>query len=344
MGRRDKSYSKDLHQQAYDKLTSMQHFGESKKEAKADGTEKDKIFSFSTYQTYWKHTKYFIKWVQDKYPECTTLKSAKKHVNEWLQERVDTVDKNGNPLSAWTISTETAALCKLYGIAADDPERFQPPKRKREDIKRSRVDVVRDKHFSKTNNDEFIKFCKGTGLRREGIRNLKGDALMSVDQMKVELKTLENKKELTSKEQGRLNILKDALLFKDTEYYIFTREKGGRERISPIVGANADQIIERMKNTKAGDKVWQRVPVNADIHGYRGDYATSIYRKYARNIEDIPYDRTNKGTGKKYQSEVYVCRKDEVGKKCDKQAMFLCSKALGHNRIEVVANNYIRGL
>lgn len=37
-------------------------------------------------------------------------------------------------------------------------------------------------------------------------------------------------------------------------------------------------------------------------------------------------------------------RKDESGKKLDKKAMFLCSKALGHNRIEVVANNYIRGL
>ena len=33
MGRRNKSYSKDLHQQAYDRLTSMQAFGESKKEA-----------------------------------------------------------------------------------------------------------------------------------------------------------------------------------------------------------------------------------------------------------------------------------------------------------------------
>lgn len=28
----------------------------------------------------------------------------------------------------------------------------------------------------------------------------------------------------------------------------------------------------------------------------------------------------------------------------DKAAMLVCSKALGHNRVEVVANNYIRGL
>ena len=34
MGRKNKAYSKTLHQQAYDKLTSMQAFGESKKEAR----------------------------------------------------------------------------------------------------------------------------------------------------------------------------------------------------------------------------------------------------------------------------------------------------------------------
>ena len=56
------------------------------------------------------------------------------------------------------------------------------------------------------------------------------------------------------------------------------------------------------------------------------------------------YDRVNKGTGRKFQSDVYTCRKDESGKKLDKKAMLICSKALGHNRIEVVANNYIRGL
>ena len=65
---------------------------------------------------------------------------------------------------------------------------------------------------------------------------------------------------------------------------------------------------------------------------------------YARHIESIPYDKVNKGTGKKFQSEVYVCRKDEAGKKLDKAAMHIASKALGHNRLDVIANSYLRGL
>ena len=44
------------------------------------------------------------------------------------------------------------------------------------------------------------------------------------------------------------------------------------------------------------------------------------------------------------RDRVYTCRKDESGRKLDKAAMLVCSKALGHNRIDVVANNYIRDL
>ena len=130
-----------MHQQAYDILVSMQSFGESKKEAIANGTDKEKIFSHNTYKTYWKHTKYFIKYVKEQHPEVTTIKKAKKYVNEWLQVRVD------QGLSAWTIQTEAKALGKLYGINPDDPDYFQPPKRNRQDITRSRVDRARHNQF-----------------------------------------------------------------------------------------------------------------------------------------------------------------------------------------------------
>lgn len=340
MGRRNKAYSKDLHQQAYDRLTGMQAFGESKKEAVANGTEKEKIFSFNTYKSYWKHTKYFIKYIKENHPECTTLKSAKKYVNEWLQTRVD------QGLSAWTVQLEAKAMGKLYGISPDDENYFKPPKRNREDIKRSRGDRVRDKHFSKTNNDELIKFCKGTGLRRAELGELRGKDLVTREQIEAEISQLESRSaaELTPADTKRLEMLQDTRLF-EGDYFTHVRNgKGGRERMSPIIGPNTEQIVERIKSTPAEEKVWQHIHQSADIHGYRAEYATIIYRAKARAIEEIPYDRVNRGTGRKYQSEVYTCRKDEAGRKLDKAAMLVCSKALGHNRIEVVANNYIRGL
>ena len=62
-----------MHQQAYDILVSMQSFGESKKEAIANGTDKEKIFSHNTYKTYWKHTKYFIKYVKTSQKICKRM-------------------------------------------------------------------------------------------------------------------------------------------------------------------------------------------------------------------------------------------------------------------------------
>jgi len=318
----------------------MQAFDESKKEAVANGTEKEKIFSFNTYKSYWKHTKYFIKYIKENHPECTTLKSAKKYVNEWLQTRVDQC------LSAWTVQLEAKAMGKLYGISPDDENYFKPPKRNREDIKRSRGDRVRDKHFSKTNNDELIKFCKGTGLRRAELGELRGKDLVTREQIEAEISQLESRPaaELTPADTKRLEMLQDTRLF-EGDYFTHVRNgKGGRERMSPIIGPNTEQIVERIKSTPAEEKVWQHIHQSADIHGYRAEYATIIYRAKARAIEEIPYDRVNRGTGRKYQSEVYTCRKDEAGRKLDKAAMLVCSKALGHNRIEVVANNYIRGL
>lgn len=346
MGRNNKRYSKGLHRQAYERLTSMQAFGESKKQAIADGTDKDKIFSPNTYKTYWKHTKYFLKWMQDEHPDITTLEKAKKYANEWLQLRTDQVNEKGEHLSAWTIQTEAKALGKLFGIEPGDEDYFEPPKRKRQDIKRSRGDKARDKHFSITNNDELIKFCKGTGCRRNVLQKLEGRDLWHSMNMRSMVTYLELKADLTDQEMKDLKCLKDALeAFPDQDYFIHHRkDKGGRDRFSPVVGENKEQIIYRMQHTGKSEKVWQHVNSNADIHGYRGDYATYIYKQYARDIKDIPYDGINKGTGKKYQKDVYTCRKDESGRKLDRAAMLICSKALGHNRVEVVANNYIRGL
>ena len=348
MGRKSSpEYHKDLHQQAYDRLTGMQAFGKSKKDAMADGTAKSKIFSFSTYKTYWKHIKYFISWVGDYHPDCTTLKSAKRYVHEWLEQRANQTDENGRPLrSAWTIHTEAAALNKLYGIGRDEPNRFKPPVRHREDIKRSREATVRDKHFSKTNNSELINFCRGTGCRRNVLEKLEGRDLWSRSRMEAEKAELAKSRYRTEEETARLKAVRDALsVFPDQDLFIHHRkDKGGRKRFSPIIGPDKEAIVDRMKRTGPYEKVWSHVHSGADVHGYRADYAATLYRMYARPIEKIPFDRVNKGTGRRYQGGVYVCRKDERGRRLDREAMFKCSKALGHNRISVVADHYLRGL
>jgi len=347
MGRRNRSYSKSLHQQAYDRLTGMLHEGEgtSKKEAIADGTAKNRIFSYSTYRTYWKHIKYFTVWVGQKHPDCTSLNKARQYVNEWLEERAGRVDKKGKHLSAWTIHTEAAALHKLYGIDKDDPKRYIPPARRRKDIIRSRNDVERDRRFSVSNNAELISFCRGTGCRRGVLEKLKKEDLWSREKMELELSRLNGIIPVTEN-SSLATVLKDALsVFPDQDYFIYHRkDKNGKSRFAPVIGPHKTDILRRFDETLPGKKVWQHVHDAADIHGYRSDYAMRIYKYYSRDIEDIPYDRYHRGTGHRYQSQVYVCRADESGKRLDKEAMLKVSKALGHNRLSVVADNYLRGL
>ena len=347
MGRKNKKYKKSLRDQAYAELTQKLAFGESKKAAKEAGTDKGKIFSYETYRVYWKHIKYFIDWMKEKYPQVTSLKEAEKYVPEWLAYRTnECTNSRGEPLSAWTIQTEAAALNKLFGVDKADVDRFQPPVRHRADIRRSRVEVPNDKHFSVTNNDELIRFCRGTGCRRNVLQRIQGKDYWTRTQMENKAKILSKKGSLAEDDRILLENLKLALeTFPDQDDFLYHRkDKGGKSRFAPIVGPDKDRIIARLKETKPDERVWGYVNKNADIHGYRAHYASRVYTMYRRPIESIPYDKVNPGTGHRYQSEVYHCRLDEAGKKLDRLAMLKVSRALGHNRVDVVATSYLRGI
>jgi len=109
-------------------------------------------------------------------------------------------------------------------------------------------------------------------------------------------------------------------------YALAIRGKGGRYREAPIVGPHAAEIVAKIKASDG--LVWDSVPSHMDVHSYRSDYATAIYTAYAR--DDIP------------KGERYYCRGDRKGTVMDKPAMLRASRALGHNRLEVVAGHYIR--
>ena len=215
------------------------------------------------------------------------------------------LDSRSN-LSPYTVKLEAAALAKVYGCSTAD---FAPTKaRKRQDITRSRGEAKRDYGFSLEKNSDIIEFCRSTGARRSELTYLTGDALVEHDGL----------------------------------YYIhFTKAtKGGRERLSPITG-DVDLVV-RLMNEAGSERVFAKIPSHMDVHGYRAEYATRIYQQHARPIEQIPYDRINPKTGRRYQSDVYYCRGDRAGTKLDKVAMKITSEALGHSRISVIAGHYLR--
>ena len=264
--------------------------GTSKHARKVVGdTAADAIFSFNTYKAYKKHCSYFTSWVRAKY-KCKTLAQARQYADEWLQMRIDT------GLSAYTIKLELAALCKLYGDTAADY--ISTPPRLRKNIKRSRGKAARDAHFSEARNAEFVEFCRSTGLRRSEIKALTGDKL----------------------EKGA-----------DGYWYINVNKmtKGGRPRKVRIIGTNdaIARIVERMQNAGNG-RVFEKIP-SCDIHGYRSEFATAVYKQYARPVKSLPPE------------ERYCCRKDRKGVWYDRKALLETSRQLGHNRVCVVGEHYL---
>lgn len=274
------------------KYQSMEAYGQSKHQAKLDFREgkgegiRDKIYSYSTMKNYMKHANYFAAYCEQEHG-CKTLDQCRQYVDEWLQKRIDA------GLAAHTIKLESAALAKLYGCSTT--EFIQTPSRIRSEITRSRGEVKTDKHFSVSKNQDFIDFCKHTGLRRSEVTELRGD-------------------QLRFDERGNT--------------FIEVKGKGGRVRLAPIL-ENDPKVIERLQ--AAGEnKVWERVPKNADIHSYRADYAMSVYKAAERPLETLE------------SQELYKCRNDLAGRVYDRQAMRRASEALGHNRIDVIAGNYLR--
>ena len=126
----------------------------------------------------------------------------------------------------------------------------------------------------------------------------------------------------------------NSLVERDGKYYIYAHKgtKGGKVRFAPIVAEKGleSEIVAKMRECGEG-KVFDHIPNGADVHGYRSDYATSLYRMNERDFETV-----------KKSGDVYYCRRDRAGEWLDRQAMRITSEALGHNRIDVIAGNYLR--
>lgn len=198
-------------------------------------------------------------------------------------------------LSPYTLKLEASALAKLYGCRSEDFG-VEIPRCRRADITRSRGEAVRDKHFSEKRNADLVSFCRSTGLRRSELENIKGTALRTAP---------------------------------DGSAVLHVQGKGGKWRDVPVIGDVS--LVVRMCQSSGTEKVFQKVSSNADIHGYRAEYATRLYNCHARDLETCKAD-----------GSVYWCRGDRKGTWFDRKAMLIASRALGHNRVSVIGAHYIR--
>lgn len=117
------------------------------------------------------------------------------------------------------------------------------------------------------------------------------------------------------------------------QLHVTRNTKGGRWRMAPITGtAEEIAMVQRMCQAAGDSRVWPHVPGSADIHSYRADYCQKVYLQHARPTDQIP------------PADKYYCRGDRKGLILDKSAMLEASRALGHNRIDVIASHYLYNL
>ena len=106
--------------------------------------------------------------------------------------------------------------------------------------------------------------------------------------------------------------------------------KGGKARIAPLYCNKATaNLITSMCQTAGNGKVFEKVHKACDVHGYRAEYAARVYEHNARPLNTL------------FREEKYYCRGDKRGCVYDRQALQVTTNALGPNRIDVAASNYL---
>lgn len=114
---------------------------------------------------------------------------------------------------------------------------------------------------------------------------------------------------------------------------LYVLKDGGKKRWAMFCGTpKEEKLVVDLMTQASSTKVFSHIHSKADIHGYRAVYASKLYKRYARPIESLE------------RAEKYICRKDKAGIVYDRRAMKIVSKQLGHNRISVIASDYLHNV
>lgn len=317
-----------LYKEFLDNLNSKQAFGQSRHKAKIEGTDKEKIFSIKTMETYKKATKQFCQFVavysNQSGKRVRHLKQTKKLVDPFIKFLIDC------GCSPNTISTYKSALSKVFG---QDLCTIDTPIRARADIKKNRRPTVALEHFSEKRNAALVAFCKSSGLRRKELLQVRPcDITDSLSWSELTGKTQDfldvNYRQKIDEFHG---IVEGAWYPTPYQplYNIYVKQgKGGKPR-NVFFNAPPD-LIKWIKSLPPNEPIFKSIPKNCPVHRYRREYATEMMNFFSRPVNKIKNER-----------DFYICRKDLAGLCLDRQAMFITSRQLGHNRIDVIARNYI---
>lgn len=306
------------------KMEDLKGFGESKhqakEEAKAAGENPNKlykIYSRNTYENYLDKVAKFAAWEKEHYDVKKLSQIEKDHVICFLKEKIN------KGYSAWTIQIYKSAINKVINMNVTRGD-IGLEKRIRASIVRSRLSTENDKHFNPNNYDDLINFCRAVGCRREGVESVTPQDL-----------------------RIRLNGV-----------YVVLTEKGGKRREAKVVENYEQRVIQIFRERKEKEKLFGKVTNKIDIHSLRAEYCRTRYNEELkkRGFGEVTFLRGSPnsvyGLSKsQYGSEKNYCTENgkmvdsnyhcKDGRILNRQCMQVITKDMGHNRISVMATNYL---
>ncbi|GCE18567.1 site-specific integrase [Dictyobacter kobayashii] len=202
------------------------------------------IYSHTTRKVYQQHILAFANWAMANYqvkrPEELDT-HADELVSRYLQEGIE------QEKSPYTLQTVRSALRLYFGWKV--AESVILPKRKRTDIKRSRVSVKQDDHFQPQHWPAHILFAQATGLRFAEMRDVHVD-------------------EIIAQPDGRV--------------IVHVRNgKGGKARNVPVLAGYEQDILAIIEGRAPHEHVFEHMPKNMDVQSYRRASAQARYRQHA---------------------------------------------------------------
>lgn len=305
MGRNNKS----LNHQFYERMQELNCIGESRHIAKQEYRQycKDNNLQYNPCKTMGIHS----------YNTYESYKQTSKEFCNWLKQTypevkgingvtkhmcVNYLKSRQETCSAYTVSKDMSALNKLLGYNISKSE-ADLRERSYKSITRSRGEREHDSRIDTSRYSRQILIAQSFGIRRESF--VKGQYA-----------------------------LKDVSIYKhDGNIYCSVIEKGGRYRNAPCLDKYKDKlnqhfnIIEREHLTsnqfkeiysRSNNKLFIEYDNKIDNHSFRAEYATNLYKQLA-----------NPNTTNLYRGY-------------DKEAIEQVSQALGHNRLSVVVEHYLR--
>lgn len=304
-----------LKHQINERLNELDRLGQSKslekrklKESGASfGDAIPGIYSIKTKENYRQVANQFTQYCIDhksESPRSDLDHLLKKHGKSYL------IYRENNNLSVSTLSRDRAGLNKLMNSQKKIDYKFKT--RSIHDIKRSRSDYNKNnKHFNEKLNYNLVALAKGTGGRRSDLAKLTPNNFFN--------------------ENGRL-------------YCNFNQSKGGKSRTVVVREEFRTQIENLISMTRPENLLFERIHSHADIHSYRRNYAQELYKDVLKDL-DLNND-LRKLYGERIEphikSDKYITKGENDNFSGLRNDLFLITKSLGHNRLDVAVNHYLR--